>query len=245
MSDLFRPLRSFLIKVYYRLLFDRRGPFVDEISRIVRVFESDHGAGDIPVSAAVWESQYRTGRWEWLNEIGQVPHNSVLAGFVRFLKPRGRVLDVGCGEGALRNLLGSAGYMRYVGIDCSETAIATARKHEDACTSFAVCDATEFVPTETFDAVVFNESLYYFEDPVAVFDRFVRRMNPNGVVLTSLFLTPRASAILKRLKRLYPLLDEVSLTNEEQHTWVCCAFQVRQQPAFSEHIHVRCGDIAA
>jgi 2-polyprenyl-3-methyl-5-hydroxy-6-metoxy-1,4-benzoquinol methylase len=215
-----------MVKAYYRLVFGRRLPCVNPINRLVRAFELCRGAGDIPASSVIWESQYRNGYWDFLKGVEEVPHYSVLAGYLRFLKPGGSVLDVGCGEGILQARIGSEAYSRYVGIDCSEAAISIACKNADRKTLFLAIDAAYYVPAEAFDVIVFNEVLYYFDDPLTVFDRYTRALRGNGVLLTSLFMTERSSAILRRLKCLYPLLDEVSLRNQNTKTWVCSIFHV-------------------
>jgi 2-polyprenyl-3-methyl-5-hydroxy-6-metoxy-1,4-benzoquinol methylase len=226
MSKPFLPVRHCMVKAYYRLVFGRCLPYVNPINKIVRAFELCRGAGDIPVPSVIWESQYRNRYWDFLTGVEEVPHYSVLAGYLRSLKPGGSVLDVGCGEGILQTRLGSEAYSRYVGFDCSEAAISIACKNADRKTLFQVIDAACYVPAEAFDAIVFNEVLYYFDDPLAVFARYTRALRENGVLLTSLFMTERSSAILRRLKCLYPLLEEVSLRNQKTKTWVCSIFHV-------------------
>src|SRR5262245_50731925 len=120
MSHVFLPLRSLTVKAYYRLVFGRRLECLNPINRIVLAFEVGRGAGDIPAPSLVWESQYRNRYWDFLTGLEEVPHYSVIAGYLRFLKPGGSVLDVGCGEGILQTCFGSGAYSRYVGIDWSE-----------------------------------------------------------------------------------------------------------------------------
>lgn len=89
----------------------------------------------------------------------------MIVGYCRFLRSRGAILDVGCGEGVLHRRLGSEGYSRFVGIDLSRAAIKRARQQGDDRATFIVADASEFVPEGRFDTIIFNESLYYQDKP--------------------------------------------------------------------------------
>ena len=90
-------------------------------------------------------------------------HYAVLAGYTAYLHPK--ELCVGCGEGILFKRYLPYGYSKYVGIEISEAALAKLAEWENKNTNFVKVDAEEYEPTELFDAVVFNEILYYFSEP--------------------------------------------------------------------------------
>jgi len=115
-----------------------------------------------------WDDEYASGGWDWLSNIGQAPHNYVIAGYCRHLMPQATILEVGCGQGTLHAILHQIGYRLYVGIDVSEFAIRRAASRTDDRTRFFVAQGECFETDERFDIIVLNEVLYYFRRPMAV-----------------------------------------------------------------------------
>lgn len=99
----------------------------------------------------------------------------------------GSILDVGCDTGKLNELVGNA---RYVGIDARSEAIETAKQlfpHSH----FICARADEWIPEQAFDAVVFNESLYYLDDFAGALEKFYHCLCPGGVLALSIYEHPR------------------------------------------------------
>jgi 2-polyprenyl-3-methyl-5-hydroxy-6-metoxy-1,4-benzoquinol methylase len=215
--------RKPLYVAYYRFLFGRRFPGRAAIDRVVRRFEEDTRRGDIPLSRDEWESEYREGRWSYLASADETPRYTRLVELLTRLVPGGAVLDVGCGEGLLRDRLRPHGYRRFVGVDLSEEAVRAARAQADDRDQFVVAPGETFTPDERFDAVVFNECLYYFDDPVAVVERYRPFVTENGVVLVSMFRARRSSAIQRLLRAALPVLDETKVSTE-RGVWMVTAF---------------------
>ena len=104
---------------------------------------------------------------------------SLIVRYVKCFKRGGSVLDVGCGVGTLIERLGQRAYSRYVGLDLPGEPIRVASRHADHKTILRCADANTYMPPETYDAVVFSESLYYLRDPLAgVAERTARRSRP-------------------------------------------------------------------
>jgi 2-polyprenyl-3-methyl-5-hydroxy-6-metoxy-1,4-benzoquinol methylase len=205
----FAPARA----LYYRLLFGRRLPLAGAVAAAVARLERALGLGDVPVGKERWEKEYRGGAWSFLRGETELPRNRALAGWIRDRRPGGAVLDVGCGEGLLRELLAPGGYAHYTGIDLSEQAIAAAGEGADRRTELVVADAESWRPGRAFDAVVFNECLYYFRDPLAVVAGYREWLAPGGVVAVSMFDTPRTAAIARRLAATHQVLDRCRITH--------------------------------
>jgi len=205
--------------LFYKLLFGRRFPFSERLAERVHAWELATGRGDAPVGKEVWEEQYRQGGWELMRRFDEVARYSVIAAYLHHLRPGGSVLDVGCGEGLLADHLRPFGYSRYLGVDLSETAIGQAAGRVDAATSFAAADAESYVPPEGWDAVVFNECVYYFNDPVGTVGRYEAFLAAGGVFVVSTFRSRRADVIARRLTDLYGLIEETAITNRKG-TWV-------------------------
>lgn len=178
-------------------------------------------------SAQTWEAQYAAGRWDFLAELSELARFSVLAGYICHLKPGGTVLDTGCGQGVLMRRLPSSCYSRYVGIDLSGSAISVAQEHGNERSTFLAADCEEYSPTEHFDVIVFNEVLCCLRDPLRTVERYVRSLNPDGILLVSLCTAARGSGtILSRLKRAYATVDEVRVVHSGRKvTWVCTALR--------------------
>jgi SAM-dependent methyltransferase len=205
--------------LYYRLLFGRRFPFCDQLAERVHAWELATGRGDAPVAKEVWEAQYGGGGWEFMRGLDELARYSVIAGYLHHLKPGGSVLDVGAGEGLLADHLRPFGYSRYLGVDLSESAVRQAAGRADGRTSFAVADAESYVPPQRWDAVVFNECVYYFRDPLGTVRGYESSLEEGGVFIVSTFRSRRADIIVQRLLARYRLLEETAVTNRKG-TWV-------------------------
>lgn len=183
----------------------------------------------MPASRQLLNDQYRKGKWDYLWSLSEFARFSVVAGYCRLLRPGGCVLEVGCGEGVLQDRMDQSSYRKYVGIDLSDDAIqrAQARVQSTAANgllpvTFVVADALAYVPSETFDVIVFNESLDYFADPVAAVSRYERFLTGNGIFIVSNFRGPdtmRWKQIWRRLAHVYTTDDATSVTNNSGMTW--------------------------
>ena len=222
----FKPVYLF----YYRFLFGRRFPFADRLAARVRAFEAATGRGDAPLSKEAWEEQYRKGGWDFMRRLDEVARYSVIAGFLHHLKPGGSVLDVGSGEGLLADHLRPFGYSRFLGIDLSETAIAQTAGRRDAKTAFAAADAESYTPRGRWDAIVFNECVYYFNDPVGSVRRYEAYLEEGGVLIVSTFRSRRADVIVRRLLESCRLLEETAVSNAKG-TWVVRVIAPTLSPA--------------
>jgi len=208
---------------YYRFLFGRPFPGRAAADRFVRRFEQDTRRGDIPVSRDDWEGEYRAGRWSYLANESETPRYDRLVALLARHAAGGAVLDIGCGEGLLRDRLRAHGYRRFVGVDLSQEAVSVARAGADARDEFIAAAAETFTPRERFDAVVFNECLYYFDDPVAVVERYREFLAPRGVFVVSMFRARRSGAIQRLLRTALPVIEESEVTSGAA-VWMVSAF---------------------
>jgi 2-polyprenyl-3-methyl-5-hydroxy-6-metoxy-1,4-benzoquinol methylase len=164
-----------------------------------------------------WNREYAEGGWDWLRNLDELAHHCVLAGYVSYLKPGGSVLDVGCGEGVFQEQLrGAEG--RYLGVDFEE-AVKKAQHKITATTHFAVADMNEFTTTETFDVIVFNESIYYLHDLMAGLRRYEQFLAADGVLLISMHGKERNDALWAEIDARYTVLDAVTMQNARGIKW--------------------------
>lgn len=210
--------------LFYRFLYGRRFPFAAALERRVRDWEHRTGRGDAPVSRETWEEQYQAGRWEFMRNVDELARYSVIAGYVHHLHPGGSVLDVGSGEGLLLDHLKPFGISRYLGIDLSEAAVKQGAGRAGERAAFLAADAEAYRPAERWDAIVFNECVYYFEDPVGTVLGYRDGLAEGGTFIVSTFRSRRADVIADRLKERLTLLEEVAVSNRKG-TWVVRLFR--------------------
>ena len=164
-----------------------------------------------------WNAQYAAGTWTRLRELDELAHHAVLAGYFARLKPGGSLLDVGCGEGVFHEQLRGC-YSRYVGCDFAE-AVRVANAKSDERTLFVTADMHDFTTSERFDAIVFNESLYYHHEPLQGLLRYAEFLLPDGVLLISMHRTERNDRLWAQFDAHFTVRDAVHLTNQQGVQW--------------------------
>lgn len=185
----------------------------------------------LQVAEEEWETHYSSERWEFLKEVGQLAHYSVIVGYCCYFKQPGTILDIGCGEGILQEKLRPYKYSRYVGVDISTEAIHLAPNKQDERTLFVRADASRYIPNERFNIIIFNECLYYFKDPLSVMRRYANFLEENGLLIVSMYVTERTKCIWKILEKSYTPDDEVRVTNKSGVSWIIKVFLVSRPNA--------------
>lgn len=167
-----------------------------------------------------WQEQYARGEWAWLRNLDELAHHSILAGYFMRLKPHGSLLDMGCGEGILQESIPETMYSKYVGVDFSEPIKLAAHKCTER-TQFVVGDMNTYVPNEQFDAIVFNESIYYLNNPLKGLQRYAEYLKPDGIFLISIFVKDKHEEIWRQIQSVFPPLDAVTVYNQKGTGWTC------------------------
>lgn len=179
------------------------------------------------MDADAWDEQYRSGKWDYLRALEQVPRYAVLAAWISSFDRPVRIIDIGCGEGRLLEFIGKEAVASYEGLDFSIVAIERARtrwsSHEGC--QFRVKDANGIVleDLEDGDVVVFNEVLYCLADPVGILHR---ALNGSRTALLSVTDMHRDTAIL--LFRVYhtELVESISCSDlRRSKTWILGMFR--------------------
>jgi SAM-dependent methyltransferase len=173
-----------------------------------------------PVAKSVWDEQFRGGFWDYLYSDRERAHYEAIVALA--LEARAaRVLDVGCGQGRLLELLRASPHLRtYVGTDISETAIALARALDVPGARFEVGDFEKWDSDERFDAIIFNESLYYSASPLAVLRRYAGLLSPGGRFIISFFEHDNSDTIWRRIERHFRILGSIRIENDEGQRWI-------------------------
>jgi SAM-dependent methyltransferase len=175
-----------------------------------------------------WDNALTTWAKPYLGGTLQVDSRDMLTlGLIRHATPTPEphsILDIGCASGSLfNNGQGGNRLSRYVGLDISQVAVdqAKAAYANDPRASFFAGDLCAFQPQGTFDAIVFNEVLYYLDLPTA--DQQVRRycqfLSPGGILIASLKNDPKSHAVLRDIAR-------------HRHPLQAVLFQLQLEPRF-------------
>ena len=213
MSDRVARLLGF---VYYEFCFGRRVPGGHTLGSYIHRWEHRRGRRDAPLAATRWEDAYRAGEWDFLRSAAEAERYRAIARYLD--RPNaGRILDVGCGVGLLLPQLPTESRAAYVGVDLSMNALRGARAQ--GARRLICADAERLPLRRSFDAIVFNESLYYFHRPMETFERYLTLLDTRGIAIVSLFLGSRRSRAIRRaLYRWNRPVDETPVSHGS-HAW--------------------------
>ena len=67
-----------------------------------------------------FDEQFKTGFWNYLSNLDELGHYSVIVGYCYYWKTDPSILDVGCGEGILWEKFFHNNYSYYEGLDLSK-----------------------------------------------------------------------------------------------------------------------------
>ena len=167
-----------------------------------------------PWTAEEWRNGYGSGHLDYFADLTELPRYSLLIGYLNYLGGEPDLLDVGCGQGLLRSRCAGLAFRRYVGIDPTAKAIEKARALEDNRTSFIVGDILDrSLELGSFDVVVCNEVLSVVPDPIAVIERTLELLRPDGHMLTCNWRHPGDEQLWAMIGRHLRLVDQVDAGN--------------------------------
>jgi len=161
--------------------------------------------------ASVWDDEFGSGAWRYLEGAAEMPRYAVIAGYLRADTARRTILDVGCGAGALQPWLSSVGYKHYRGVDLPATAINEAQQRANETTSFEAADAATYKPDGAFDIIIFNEMLYYLTNPVGTIHHYSKSLTPGGKFIISLYHSRESWQVWRKCRASLTLLDETRI----------------------------------
>jgi len=182
----------------------------------------------IRASMEIVDDDYRRGRWDYLNNLEEMSRYAVIAGYCKHSTNVLSVLDLGCGSAILRRWLRPPESIDYVGVDLSNVAIDRAgREWTDGSTRFIAADAATYVPDRKFDVVIFNEVLYYFEQPSKILEHFAGFLEDNGHFVIPLWMRPSLGGPGGQSRGSVRVVDAVQTRHCSGVSWQICLCRPR------------------
>ncbi len=136
-----------------------------------------------------WDDEYASGRWNYLDEIGELSVRSTVEKYAS----NGSILDLGCGSAASSNELNPAAYSTYTGVDISDVAVEMARARAQEAgradqNEYCQSDILMYEPTRRYDIILFGDSIYYvpFRRIATMLKRYSQYLTPEGVFIARL-----------------------------------------------------------
>jgi len=192
------------------------------VERSLRVAESFLKAyGPTNIKKYFWEKEYSGDKWNFADDTAGDCVYTHLAKF----SVNGKILDLGCGSGNTANEMAMTAYESYLGVDISEAALAKAARRSkmngrQGKNSFECGDLMHYVPKETYDVILFRESMYHV--PInrikAILDHYSAYLNDEGVFIVRLFAgnreaingkdKPRPTAMLQVMEREFEAVEK-------------------------------------
>ena len=172
-------------------------------------------------SQGTWDMQFAAGKWEYLSDLSELSRYSIITGYVHHFNTNAAVLDVGCGAGILFSQLKNFPISKYKGIDLSSKAIELACENHQSKEIFINADGKSFTDNERYDIVIFNESLYYFDDCLPVLSHYQCLLNTNGIFIVSMVLDTKSDSQWAEIDKAYRIIDAVTIKNRTGITWTC------------------------
>jgi len=110
--------------------------------------------------------------------IKQMPHGAALrpdlAVIASFIKPGSRVLDIGCGDGALLKWLRDERQVDGRGVEIDQALVQRALANGISVVQGEVVSDLPYYPDQSYDYVILSQTLQATTDPVAVLNHIVR-----------------------------------------------------------------------
>ena len=167
--------------------------------------------GSSAAKRRVWDVEFASGLWARLEHTAEDP----IYGYLETYANGGDILDLGCGSGNTGSEVNTSRYTRYTGVDVSSVALrqaesriqASERKTKNA---YVCGDLENYLPTETYDLILFRESLFYVPAGriKAVLDRYGFYLKETGVFIVRLCDRTKYRHIVTLIQKRYRVLDQ-------------------------------------
>lgn len=182
-------------------------------------------------------------------EMGQGIHikHNIMSGIHSFfyerIKPGSRVLDIGCGHGAVSHSIAVHANANVIGIDLNEEGIAFGkRRFSHPLLTLVVGDATSDLPDEDFDVIVMSSLLEHIDERPKLLRKLTLRYSPEKFLIRVPLFERHYYAALKKRLGLFAYTDPDHRT---EYTADSFTREIRAAGLDLFHSEVRWGDLWA
>jgi trans-aconitate methyltransferase len=182
--------------------------------RVFRHFFLDKSAARY-YSAEIWQKKYAVEHFgEYLSEPQEDGRFGAMLAILQRYDRGGPLLDAGCGDGLLWQRYRPLSRSNLIGIDYAPAAIEQALKRKIPNTIFEASDYHQFRVPEPCSLVVFNESLYYSDDYLAVLASMEKALKADGLLVISMWENAIMRRMWRRLEAMYRYIHAVTIIDE-------------------------------
>jgi len=137
------------------------------------------------------------------------------------------ILDIGAGDGLLIEALGSLD-LEYLGVDFArETVDAMQQRFGGVKRRFELGEASTYVPSRRYPIILFNDMLYYMEEPVRHVKRLAAFLETDGTIIVASHLADAKIRLLDALLEVFDVVEQSYFITGEQRTFVQLALKPR------------------
>lgn len=160
-----------------------------------------------------FDQKYNSGHWNYFDKEDRTEIVKVIEKYARY----GHILDMGCGTGTLASMINPDAFEYYLGVDVSSEAIKRARKYECKKIEFKNSDMQSYWCNDTFDLILFEESLYYVPFfRKRLLRRCVRWLRSQGLVIVTMADPSRFTGMVKMIRKNFHIIEERHFPNSQR-----------------------------
>jgi trans-aconitate methyltransferase len=107
--------------------------------------------------------------------------------------------------------------MTYLGIDWAESALEPPQERSN--NVILQCADLELWEPRTgviFDAIVFNEVLYYCSSPGTIVSKYLNYLSIDGIIAVSMYIPPRKTSWHPKVQRAWKALDQLRIVTLDE-----------------------------
>jgi SAM-dependent methyltransferase len=162
-----------------------------------------------------WNIKFFRGKWDFI-EKEEIRYKNIYT-IINKGNSNPNLLDLGCAFGTLINYFKEEDYSSYVGVDISSNVISKAKKRNYPNSEFLSCNIQKFVPQNKFDVIIFNEVIYYLDDPLKELERYSEFLTENGFFIISIYGI--REDLINLFEEKFKLENQIIISDDKKLTW--------------------------